>query len=357
MRYQILAIDYDGTLAKNGVVDRSTVEALRRLLATGRRLVLVTGRELPHLQAIFQHLDLFEWVVAENGGVLFHPQTKEEVALADPPPVQFVETLRSSGCTSLSIGRVIVATWEPHQRIVLDTIRQLGLELQVIFNKGAVMVLPAGINKASGLSAALKKMGVSPHNAVGIGDAENDHAMLQLSEFSVAVANAIASVKESADWTTVADHGQGVEELAEKIIANDLADWLPPSGLLPDKITSMVLITVHPRMLSSAVLQRMDSMIAVGADAAENLNFFAQAANDPSPVWQGPTLETGQVLYWMRTGGSPRMVVAYPCKQERRRHRRKFAKLLNATIPCQQMARCRCPGLNRSILKATSNPK
>jgi hypothetical protein len=46
-----------------------------------------------------------------------------------------------------------VATWEPHQATVLEAIRELGLEHHIIFNKGAVMVLPPGINKAAGLEA------------------------------------------------------------------------------------------------------------------------------------------------------------------------------------------------------------
>ena len=58
-------------------------------------------------------------------------------------------------------GRVIVATWEPYETMVLETIRDLGLELQVIFNKGAVMVLPAGVNKATGLACALEQLGLS----------------------------------------------------------------------------------------------------------------------------------------------------------------------------------------------------
>lgn len=49
MRYVALATDYDGTLAHHGVVDGPTLEALRRLKESGRRLVLVTGRELPEL--------------------------------------------------------------------------------------------------------------------------------------------------------------------------------------------------------------------------------------------------------------------------------------------------------------------
>ena len=115
----------------------------------------------------------------------------------------------------LSVGRVIVATWEPHEKAVLETIRELGLELQVIFNKGAVMVLPSGVNKASGLDAALAELGLSPHNAVGVGDAENDHAFLARCECAVAVANALAALKERADLVTAGEHGAGVAELID----------------------------------------------------------------------------------------------------------------------------------------------
>jgi len=140
------------------------------LLASGRRLVLVTGRELDDLQKVCPRLDLFEYVVAENGALLYKPSTGEETPLAARPPEAFVTLLRQRGVGPISVGRVIVATWEPHESTVLATIRDLGLELQVIFNKGAVMILPAGVNKATGLASALEKMELSPHNAVGIGD-------------------------------------------------------------------------------------------------------------------------------------------------------------------------------------------
>jgi len=227
MRYQVLATDYDGTLAHNGRVDDATLQALGKLLATGRKLVLVTGRELPDLLEIFPRIDLFEWVVAENGALLYKPSTKEEQPLAEPPPAKFIKALKKRGVERISVGRVIVATWEPHQNDVLETIREQGLEMQVIFNKGAVMVLPAGVNKATGLAAALKLMKLSPHNAVGVGDAENDHALLQSCEFSFAVANALPAVKESADFVTKADHGAGVAELIDKLVGNDLQDLDP----------------------------------------------------------------------------------------------------------------------------------
>lgn len=223
MRYQVLATDYDGTLAHHGAVDQPTIGALKRFLATGRRLLMITGRELPELMQIFSDLELFEWVVAENGGLLYRPSTKELKLLAEPPPPAFVEALRSRGVGPISVGNVIVATWEPHQEAVLDVIHDLGLEMQVIFNKGAVMVLPSGVNKASGLKAALKEMGVSPHNTVGVGDAENDHAFLRMCEVSAAVANALPAVMETADFVMKGAASAGVTELIDHIVGDDLA--------------------------------------------------------------------------------------------------------------------------------------
>jgi hypothetical protein len=118
----------------------------------------------------------------------------------------------------------VVSTWQPHETAVLETIRDLGLELQVIFNKGAVMVLPSGVNKATGLEAALLELGLSPHNCVGVGDAENDHAFIRLCECGVAVANALPLIQERADWVTRDPNGAGVSELIDKLIAGDLAD-------------------------------------------------------------------------------------------------------------------------------------
>lgn len=223
MRYLALACDYDGTLADNGRVSAETISALERFLASGRRLIMVTGRELEDLRSVFLRLDLFEWIVAENGAVLYSPGRNEEKILSAPPPEEFVNMLRRRGVSPVSMGRAIVATWHPHEAVVLETIREMGLELQVIFNKDAVMVLPTGVNKATGMAAALAEMGLSRHNVVGVGDAENDHAFLQSCECAVAVANALPSVKERADLVTAGDHGTGVRELIDRIIATDLS--------------------------------------------------------------------------------------------------------------------------------------
>jgi hydroxymethylpyrimidine pyrophosphatase-like HAD family hydrolase len=227
MRYRILACDYDGTLAHNGFVDAPTVSALESLRASGRDLVLVTGRELHDLQQTFPQIHLFAWIVAENGGLLYNPATREEIPLGPEPPQELVTLLRERGVVPLSVGKTLVATWEPHETVVLSAIRELGLELQVIFNKGAVMVLPAGVTKRTGLEAALARLESSAHNCVAVGDAENDHALLALCECAVAVANALPAVKASADWVTTGDHGSGVRELIARLLSDDLASLEP----------------------------------------------------------------------------------------------------------------------------------
>ena len=213
MLFCALASDYDGTLARDGRVDEPTLEALRRFKATGKRLILITGRELADLRAVFDHTDDFDAVVVENGAVMYLPATREERALAPPPPERFVASLRAKGVNPLSVGRSIVATWTPNESVVLETIRELGLDWQLTFNKGAVMCLPPGINKASGLKAAIEQLQLSPHNVVGIGDAENDQAFLTACGCSVAVANALESVLENTDMRTTAERGAGVAEL------------------------------------------------------------------------------------------------------------------------------------------------
>jgi len=215
------ATDYDGTLAHNGKVDAPTIAALDRLKASGRKLLMVTGRELPDLKLAFDRFDLFDVVVAENGSLLYFPGSQEERVVASAPPLELVEMLRERNVEPMSVGKGIIGTWEPHETTVLETIRDLGLEWQIIFNKGAVMVLPPGVNKATGLAAALEALELSPLNVLAIGDAENDHALLTASGCSVAVANALEAVKGTADIVTKGDHGKGVVETIDALLDNE----------------------------------------------------------------------------------------------------------------------------------------
>jgi HAD superfamily hydrolase (TIGR01484 family) len=224
MWFTALATDYDGTLATDGIVPPQTITALAEFRKSGRRLIMVTGRRLQDLVDVFPDVQLFDLIVTENGAVLYSPSTKEITRIAPPPTPKLVELLQKKGVTPLEVGDSILATWLPNEGLVFNSIKELGLEHQVIFNKGAVMILPPGINKASGLAAALRKLGLTAHNVVGIGDAQNDLAFLTACECSVAVANALESVREAADITVSEPRGAGVEQIMQRIVDTDLAE-------------------------------------------------------------------------------------------------------------------------------------
>jgi phosphoglycolate phosphatase (TIGR01487 family) len=242
-----LASDYDGTLADDGRVSDHTIQSLQKFRQSGRKLLLVTGRILNELESVFSRFDLFDYIVAENGAVLYHPGTGGKNILAPPPDRALIEELTRRGVTPLEMGEAIVATRQPHETVALEVIKNLGLELRVIFNKGAVMILPTGVNKRTGLHAALENLGISEHNVVGVGDAENDHAFLKFCECSVAVANAHPAIGDTADFVTSSAYGDGVAELIELVLKDDLRSLKPQRHAIPvgrDK-SQLISISAH----------------------------------------------------------------------------------------------------------------
>jgi hydroxymethylpyrimidine pyrophosphatase-like HAD family hydrolase len=221
MRYRALATDYDGTLAKDGHVDESTVAALERWRGSGRLLILVTGRELNELSTVFPRIGIFDIVVIENGAVLYRPSSGEEQRLAEPPPQSLIAAMQRRGVEPISVGRVIIATWAVHQAAVQAALNEAGLNWQPILNKRSLMVLPPGVDKATGLSVALDELGVAPRATVAVGDAENDRTFLGICGFKVAVANALPVIRGCVDLVTSGDHGRGVIELVDRILVEE----------------------------------------------------------------------------------------------------------------------------------------
>jgi hydroxymethylpyrimidine pyrophosphatase-like HAD family hydrolase len=226
MRFRVLACDYDGTIASQGILAPETVASLYRLRESGRRAVLVTGRLLDELLDICDDVDVFDLVVVENGALLYNPTSGRQRLLGPPLPRRFIAALQAHGVTPLSVGRAICATWEPFEAVVVRTIHEMGLDLQIVFNKHSVMVLPANVNKATGLTGALDELGETAEATVAVGDAENDLVMLGVAGCGVAVGNALDSVKERADLVMEGRAGEGVRELIDRILVDDLRSTL-----------------------------------------------------------------------------------------------------------------------------------
>ncbi len=219
MPFAGLVTDYDGTIALDGTVAQPTLTALERLRVAGWRLVLATGRELDDLQQLMPRLDLFDRVVAENGAVLYTPSTGIVRALASPLPSTFAAALRAAGVHPIQVGMVMVATWESHETRVQQVAQALGVELNLVRNKGAIMALPAGVDKGSGTLQALRELDADPASCVAVGDAENDFDLLALCGLSVAVANASPALKRVAGRVTRGEAGTGVAELVDELLS------------------------------------------------------------------------------------------------------------------------------------------
>lgn len=221
MPYLALASDYDGTLAAHGVLAEPARTALVEWRAAGRKAILVTGREMGDLERVCPELSLFDRIVAENGAVVFDPATRVERLLVPAPPEAFVQEVQRRVKRPLYRGRVIVATTDEYEADVRAVIEADRLPLAVILNKGAVMVLPLGVDKSTGLRAALEELRIPAEQTIGVGDAENDEALLAACGYPAAVANALPELKAKARYVTSAVDGAGVAELIERMLKGE----------------------------------------------------------------------------------------------------------------------------------------
>jgi hydroxymethylpyrimidine pyrophosphatase-like HAD family hydrolase len=198
VRFTVLALDYDGTIARDGVLDPDVRSAIADVRARGVTVLIVTGRILEDLRGVAGDLRFVDAVVGENGAVVAFPESGQSSALATAAPQALVDDLRRRR-VPIEVGHSVVeadATFAPE---LLTSIRALEIPYVLLFNRGRLMALPSGVNKASGLREALRTLRLSPHNAIAIGDAENDHDLLEVCELGVAVSWGSAVLQQKAD--------------------------------------------------------------------------------------------------------------------------------------------------------------
>jgi hydroxymethylpyrimidine pyrophosphatase-like HAD family hydrolase len=222
---QAIAIDYDGTLTDTDVPDFEVLAAVREARARGQIVVLVTGRILSELRADFPAVDSeFDAIVAENGAVLADASGVR--GLAEPVDLRLGHALAHRD-VPVRQGRVLMACDAKHADTVFEEADRLGIDHQLVRNRAALMVLPGGITKGTGLAAALGELGISRHSTIGVGDAENDHHLLAACELGVAVANAVEPLKRRADLVLDEPAGTGVAALLRSPLLQGNAT-LPP---------------------------------------------------------------------------------------------------------------------------------
>jgi hypothetical protein len=232
MKFSVLALDYDGTIAREGVLDPEVRAAIMEVQAQGITVVIVSGRILSDLEEAAGDLGFVDAVVAENGAVLRFPNG-HAWSLGHPPPEVFLAELRRRGI-AFSTGLCIVEAHAASAQPILEVIRDLELPLVLLFNRNRLMVLSQSISKATGLRAALTALRLSVHNAIGIGDAENDHDLLAACELGVAVAWGSRTLQAVADEVL---QGDGPSAVAAYIRQAAKKERLPPDLLGRHSIT------------------------------------------------------------------------------------------------------------------------
>jgi hydroxymethylpyrimidine pyrophosphatase-like HAD family hydrolase len=226
MKFGVLALDYDGTIARDGVLDPQVRSALAEVRTRGISVIIVTGRILSELEQVAGDLHFVDAVVAENGAVLwFSNGHTRQIAYATS--IQFLQELSRRGL-EFKAGQCVVELDAQAAPQVLGIIRELELPLVLLFNRGRLMVLPQGASKGGGLREALATLRLSAHNAIAIGDAENDHDLLAACEIGVAVQWGSQLLQKAADEVLP---GEGPSAVAGYIRKAAKALRLPPEKI------------------------------------------------------------------------------------------------------------------------------
>ena len=213
MKLTVLALDYDGTIARDDRLDAGVRDAIADARTRGITVLLVTGRILDELRRVAGDLHFVDGIIAENGAVVHFPDSGHTSLLAPQVPEAFLAEVRQRGISAVP-GQCLVDGGAPDAGRLLETIQALELPLVLLFNRSRVMTLPQGISKATGLHVALNMLRLSARNSVAIGDAENDHALLQLAEVGAAVEWGSAALRAAAD---VVVPGAGPAAVAEYV--------------------------------------------------------------------------------------------------------------------------------------------
>jgi hydroxymethylpyrimidine pyrophosphatase-like HAD family hydrolase len=223
VKLEVLALDFDGTIADHNVVAPANRAAIRRARARGIVVLIVTGRILEDLRRVAGDLRFVDAVVAENGAVVAFPENGRSEVLGTPPPDGFIDELRRRGIPT-DRGECVVETDASYAAAILDVVRTMELPLTLQFNGGRVMILPPGISKATGLREALTAMRLSEHNALAIGDAENDHSLLSACEIGAAVSWGSRALKAIADDVVEGSGPDAVADYIDRVISQPKLD-------------------------------------------------------------------------------------------------------------------------------------
>lgn len=260
---RLIAVDLDGTLVGTGfAISTRSAHALRRVVAAGATVVLVTGRAVRRLSRVYAELGAPYLAACTNGAVVYDPSTDQcrmcqpltpaqvhEVCMrlrARAPSVVFAAEVDAGRCLlhepgwnverqDRSAKREVTLDELVERRAVKLSARADGYDSDS-FNRlvmeevgdlveatrpgygGRVEMTQRHVTKATTLATLSAEMGLSPMDTLAFGDMPNDISMLRWAGRSVAVANAHPEVLAVAAEITLSNMDDGVAVYLERLL-------------------------------------------------------------------------------------------------------------------------------------------
>jgi len=217
-----LFADFDRTVTGGDLVaDEDCLSGIGELRKIGVHTSVVTGRKKSFMQDFMDaHKEVFDSVVCENGCIAYH--LGKWFQLSSCGYFDIVIKRFSEGGIEFDHGECIISTEalsEEEAREMLSGISGLN----AIANIDSVMILPAAVDKGTGVRWLQEKIDISIEETAGIGDGENDLVLREVCGYFGAPATAVEAVRAKADYIATMGYSKGttefVEHLMEKMVS------------------------------------------------------------------------------------------------------------------------------------------
>ncbi|QMV43393.1 Cof-type HAD-IIB family hydrolase [Cohnella cholangitidis] len=266
MPYRLIAMDLDDTLLTDELtVSDATRQAMTEAIAQGAHLTIATGRMFDSAQKIARQVGLNVPIITYQGSLIKN-LLDEEILYERSVPVdvagELYEYCQAHGLhlQSYIADKLYVPedndkikgyakqsnipyTIEPDFVRIISNEKQTKLliidepakldallpELKAKFGSKVHLTKskpnylefmhPEG-TKGHALRFLAAHYGIPIEETIAIGDAMNDHEMVQAAGLGVAMANAVPALKEIADFITLSNNDDGVKHVLEKFVLN-----------------------------------------------------------------------------------------------------------------------------------------
>ncbi|MFC8074516.1 HAD family hydrolase [Streptomyces sp. NPDC057307] len=261
--YKLVATDLDGTLLRDDhTVSARTRDALAAATAAGAAHIIVTGRAVPWTRGILDDLGYDGLAVCGQGAQVYHAgehRLLTSVTLDRQVAVLALAKIEAEvGPLALAASRdgldgdVLIGpgyqvqegplpslflddreemwtapinkVYIQHPELSDDALAKVaqetvgGMVAVVMAGPGVVEILPLGLSKATGLSLAARRLGVTAADTIAFGDMPNDIPMFGWARHGVAMANAHEALRAVADEVTASNDDDGIAVVLERLL-------------------------------------------------------------------------------------------------------------------------------------------